>query len=93
MFFVAFAVSSCVQHALRSLTLTCCTRMAQVKPVISELETVLRAFDISSSGCLNRADLLAGCASLGVVLSETELETLLKLAKVTGLRLRGNTAV
>ncbi len=50
--------------------------------MIGELETVLRAFDSAASGFLNRHDLLAGCASLGVVLSQGELDTLMALVKV-----------
>lgn len=51
----------------------------KVAPVAGELQTVLQAFDSSGSGMLSRHDLLAGCASLGIVLSEKEMDTLLPL--------------
>jgi Ca2+-binding EF-hand superfamily protein len=46
-------------------------------PVVHELVVVLRAFDESGSGFLSRHDLLAGCAALGVVVSEKEFDSML----------------
>lgn len=54
----------------------------RVVPVIEELEPVLRAFDAAGTGFLSKHDLLAGCATLGVVLNDTELETLLPLLTI-----------
>mmetsp|Transcript_8149 Transcript_8149/g.20349 ORF Transcript_8149/g.20349 Transcript_8149/m.20349 type:complete len:358 (-) Transcript_8149:41-1114(-) len=51
----------------------------KVAPVAGELRTVLAAFDREGSGFMSQHELLAGCAALGVVLSEKELATLLPL--------------
>lgn len=50
-------------------------------PVVSELIPVLKAFDNAGTGFLGRHDLLAGCAALGVVVSEKEFEALLPILK------------
>jgi Ca2+-binding EF-hand superfamily protein len=50
-------------------------------PVVRELEPVLRAFDDSGCGYLSRSDLLAGCAALGVVVSENEFESMIPVLK------------
>lgn len=52
------------------------------KPVITELLTVLKTFDARSTNYLAKHDLLAGCAALGVVLSDNELECLTPLMKL-----------
>lgn len=41
-----------------------------------ELEGVLAAFDKPGSGYLDKSDVVAGCASLGVVLTDNEMEAL-----------------
>ncbi len=51
----------------------------KIAPVVDELVPVLRAFDNNGSGFLTRHDLLAGCAALGVVISEKEFESMLPL--------------
>jgi Ca2+-binding EF-hand superfamily protein len=51
-------------------------------PVVSELQPVLAAFDGEGSGFLSKSELLAGCASLGVVVSDSEFESLKSLLKV-----------
>ena len=50
-------------------------------PVVSDLVPVLRAFDTAGSGFLAQVDLRAGCAALGVVVSEKEFESLLPVLK------------
>jgi len=52
------------------------------KPVISELHPVLKAFDSEGKGFLAIHEVQAGCASLGVVVSEKEFETLSSVLKV-----------
>ncbi len=46
------------------------------RPVIDELENVLHASDTAGTEYLPKHDVLAGCAALGVVLSEKEVECL-----------------
>ncbi|KAF5832469.1 hypothetical protein DUNSADRAFT_11636 [Dunaliella salina] len=53
----------------------------RVVPVVEELEPVLGAFDAAKDGFLSKHDLLAGCATLGVVLNDQELNTLLPLLR------------
>lgn len=53
----------------------------KVSPVLHEMEAVMRAFDSNATGFLSKHDLQAACASLGVVLSATELDTLVPLLK------------
>lgn len=50
-------------------------------PVVEELVPVLRAFDDNGTGYLFRNDLLAGCAALGVIVSETEFESMMPVLK------------
>lgn len=50
-------------------------------PVATELLAVLRAFDASGGGYLSQHDVLSGCAALGVVVSESELQSLLPMLK------------
>jgi len=52
-------------------------------PVVSELQPVLAAFDEDGSGLLSKSDLLAGCATLGVVVSDTEFESLKTLLRTS----------
>ncbi|KAG1676538.1 hypothetical protein FOA52_000081 [Chlamydomonas sp. UWO 241] len=51
-------------------------------PVVAELQPVLAAFDEEGSGYLSKPELLAGCASLGVVVSDSEFESLKTLLRV-----------
>eukprot|EP00798_Chlamydomonas_sp_ICE-L_P013486 gene13486-19344_t len=51
------------------------------RPVIGELESVLKAFDTDESGMLTKQDVIAGCAAMGVVLSDTEFEHLTRVLK------------
>lgn len=54
---------------------------SKLGPVAMELLTVLKSFDPRNTGHLTRHDLLAGCAALGVVLSESELNCLTPVFK------------
>jgi hypothetical protein len=56
----------------------------KVAPVMAALEPVLAAFDPKHTGHLPKHDLLAACASLGVVLSDRELDTLMPLLQQDG---------
>ncbi|KAJ9530395.1 hypothetical protein QJQ45_000767 [Haematococcus lacustris] len=53
----------------------------KVAPVIGALKQVLDAFDTGHTGYLGKQELLAGCASLGVVLADKELTTLTDLLR------------
>lgn len=53
----------------------------KIAPVVTELLPVLKAFDSSSTGYLSRPDVQAGCAALGVVVSEGEFESLSTVLK------------
>lgn len=44
--------------------------------VAGELLALLKVFDTQGKGFVSKHDLLAGCAGMGVVLSETEMGTL-----------------
>ncbi|GFH23170.1 uncharacterized protein HaLaN_20742 [Haematococcus lacustris] len=57
----------------------------KVAPVIGALKQVLDAFDTGHTGYLGKQELLAGCASLGVVLADKELTTLTDLLLVATL--------
>ncbi|PNH10163.1 putative calmodulin-like protein 6 [Tetrabaena socialis] len=45
-------------------------------PVSADLEGLLKTFDKSNNGLISRPDLVAGCASVGVVLSDKDFDTL-----------------
>lgn len=66
-------------HRLR-LLLNDITR--KIKPVVSELQPVLKAFDAEGKGFLTIHEVQAACASLGVVVSESEFETLKSTLKI-----------
>ncbi len=51
----------------------------KVSPVSHEMEQVMAAFDTKQTGYLSTKELLAACASLGVVLNDKELQTLMPL--------------
>ncbi len=48
----------------------------KIGPVTGDLEKLLKAFDAGGQGLVSRHDLVAGCASVGVVLSDKDFETL-----------------
>lgn len=48
----------------------------KIGPVTGDLEKLLKAFDAGGQGLVARHDLVAGCASVGVVLSDKDFETL-----------------
>ena len=50
--------------------------------MIAELLTVLKTFDPASTNYLTKHELLSGCAALGVVLSDKELECLSVLMNI-----------
>lgn len=54
----------------------------KLMPVVAELQPVLAAFDEDKSGSLSKSDLLSGCAALGVVVSDSEFESLKSLLKI-----------
>lgn len=56
----------------------------KVVPVVGDLGTVLAAFDREGTGFLTVGDLQAGCAALGVVLSQSELAAVLPLLERNG---------
>ena len=58
------------------------TAAGKIKPVIAELLTVLKTFDPASTNYLTKHELLSGCAALGVVLSDKELECLSVLMNI-----------
>lgn len=51
----------------------------KVAPVVGDMQTVLAAFDRGATGFVTVPDLQAGCAALGVVLSQSELAAVLPL--------------
>ena len=53
----------------------------KISPIADDLLKVLQAFDQEGSGVLSKHDLLAGCAAMGVVLSQKELEELMPLLR------------
>ena len=53
----------------------------KISAVATELQTVLRSFDNKNTGHLSRSEVTAGCAALGVMLSEQELNALTPLFK------------
>eukprot|EP00798_Chlamydomonas_sp_ICE-L_P013487 gene13487-19345_t len=53
----------------------------KLRPVIADLEMVLSAFDQTDSGYLCRSDIIAGCAAMGVVLSDKELQSMAAVMK------------
>ncbi|GIL87642.1 hypothetical protein Vretimale_14675 [Volvox reticuliferus] len=48
----------------------------KIGPVVSDLQRLLKAFDSAGNGRVTRHDLVAGCASVGVVLNDKDFETL-----------------
>ncbi|PNW78166.1 hypothetical protein CHLRE_10g466650v5 [Chlamydomonas reinhardtii] len=48
----------------------------KIGPVAGDLERLLKAFDSAGNGQVSRHDLVAGCASVGVVLGDKDFETL-----------------
>lgn len=51
-------------------------------PVVRELEVVLKSYDSDGTGFLSVHDVLCGCAALGVIVSESEFQSLLPLLNV-----------
>jgi len=70
---------SAADAALTQTLLT--TTHKKIAPVAAELQTVLRSFDNKNTGHLSRQEVTSGCAALGVVLSEQELNALTPLFK------------
>lgn len=50
-------------------------------PVVAELQPVMSSFDAQKTGYLSRSDVLCACAALGVVVSESEFQSLLPVLK------------
>ncbi len=48
----------------------------KIGPVVSDLQRLLKAFDSAGNGRVTRHDLVAGCASVGVVLNDKDFDTL-----------------
>lgn len=48
----------------------------KIGPVVGDLERLLKSFDASGKGRVTRHDLVAGCASVGVVLGDKDFDTL-----------------